>query len=554
VVKVSGTGIAASGRSETPPMTRHRVTRPPNQRRRLVGMLVGTFLLMALGAEATAQRAFWRLDELQTGALGKALALGGDLDGDGFGDILVAQPEWTGGNNRGKVQARGSRLSVPIHVWSGEVDGDQFGFSVAIARDVDGDGLGDALIGAPFHDGPAGEDAGRVYLFSGGSGALLRVWDGETPFAHFGHAVATLGDRNRDGVVDLAIGAPGHAGSKGPASGKVTFFSGRTGGLLGALEGDQAGQSFGFSISGSGDIDRDGSSDVVIGSPSWRDGNGEPVGKAEVFSGRTGEGIRTLPGTWREGRFGWSVAIPGDIDGDGADDILVGGPGYGRLTGPNTGEARLYSGRTGVVLRSVVGSARGDETGTSVARAGDLDLDGYEDFAVGSPGRMTVALQAGSAAVLSGRTGNPIWTGQGDEEGGRFGEAIVGGADVNRDGMPEVAVGAPGEGVVRGGRLHVVGRPPDCLDFWDGTETRRLFGGQMTSAGDVDGDGHDDVVIGAPHGNGSVSVFSGRTRELLWQMMGHQVPNWAPLSRQGRTLTGMVCLMSPSALRGFRTK
>ena len=212
--------------------------------------------------------------------------------------------------------------------------------------DVDGDGRGDLLVSATREEGSGVDLAGRVYVFSGATGSLLRVLESPNPRAQgfFGDSPSVVPDVDGDGVVDILVGASGEDGGGEFSSGRAYVFSGASGVLLRTLESPNAefAASFGLQASGVVDVDGDGRGDLLVGVSRESGGGVSESGRAYVFSGATGTLLHTLesPSPEAEGRFGWSVSGMGDADGDGRGDLLVGA--YQEDGGGVPGSGRAY--------------------------------------------------------------------------------------------------------------------------------------------------------------------------------------------------------------------
>jgi len=185
-----------------------------------------------------------------------------------------------------------------------------FASSLAVVGDIDGDGVSDYLVGAYEYYWRKNLNQGRVFVFSGQSGKLLRTLDLPDPYqgAAFGGAVAAAGDVNQDGVPDLLVGAFGQG-----ESGQAFVFSGKTGKLLYTMQAPQrqSGAGFGWALAALGDLTGDGVPELVVGAFAQ-----EGRGRVFVFDGKNGKLLRTLapPSSSESMTFGWSVAAAGDLD------------------------------------------------------------------------------------------------------------------------------------------------------------------------------------------------------------------------------------------------
>ena len=571
----------------------------------------------------------WTVRGEQAGAqLGLAVSAAGDVDHDGYGDVLVGAPGFDGGEvDEGRVFLfRGSAAGLSVTPsWTAESNqaGAQFGAAVAPAGDVDHDGYSDVIIGAPSYK-DASQPKGGAFVYRGSPGGLTvsPVWSahGAKQDAQFGAAVGMAGDVDGDGFSDVIVGARGD-GTQG--EGKAYLFRGSAAGpsptSTWSAAGGQASAAFGTSAAGAGDLNDDGYADIVVGAPSYSNGQlhegrgfvylGSPSGPATSASwtsepniaeshfgsaaGTAGDvngdgytdllvggdnaigALETIPNRFvlqggayvflgsaagpaasataivHSGRasagFGFAAAPAGDINGDGFADIIAGAPSYDD-TFTDEGAAFVFLGNpsglsTKAVWRTVGGQA-GARLGTSVCAAGDVDGDGYGDVIVGAnlfDGSFT---DDGMAAVFLGSpsgklTTDPVWQTEGNQASAYYGFRVGSAGDVNGDGFADVLVGAPSyDGAqVDGGRAFLYLGTRSGLSTtpaWtaDGDQPGEQFGNSVSSAGDVDGDGYADVVIGAPAydkahmDDGGAFVYLGSPAGLsstpVWSTDGNQ--------------------------------
>ena len=286
----------------------------------------------------------------------------------------------------------------PVYTFTGEASSDFFGASVSGAGDVNNDGFDDLIVGAFFNDA-GGSSAGRAYVYSGQSNVLLHTFTGEAAEDRFGVSVSGAGDVNNDGFDDLIVGATlNDAG--GFNAGRAYVFSGQTGDTLYVFTGEAAVDYFGRSVSGAGDVNNDGFDDLIVGAHSNTAG-GSDAGRAYVYSGQSGVLLYNFTGEAAEDQFGLSVASAGDVDNDGFDDLIVEAP-LNDAGGHNAGRAYVFSGLNGDTLYVFTGEAAGDRFGWSVASAGDVNSDGFDDVIVGAQHNDAGGVQAGRAYVYLG--------------------------------------------------------------------------------------------------------------------------------------------------------
>ena len=227
----------------------------------------------------------------ETGAaFGAAVGGNTDVDNDGRPDVIVGAPHHSNGSlaNAGAVYVYSGKTGALLQSHFGSAAGNQLGASVCGAGDLDGDGFGDIVVGVPHSDGN-GTDSGRVRVYSGQTGGVLYTWDGDAAGDHFGECVARVLDVNNDGFDDIAVGAPDHVyGGLGASTGFVRVFSGKDGSVLFTLHGYFTAR-LGLSVAAARDVDGDGVVDIVAGA--LNQGSGVQLinrGAVLVFSGPRG--------------------------------------------------------------------------------------------------------------------------------------------------------------------------------------------------------------------------------------------------------------------------
>lgn len=401
-----------------------------------------------------------------------------------------------------------------LHLFEGKSKSAQFGWSVCGAGDVDNDGYDDVLVGAP-EDRTVAISAGSARVFSGRTGELLHLFQGEQAFDSLGASVAGIGDVNQDGHDDVLIGAPG-AGPPGSSFGQAKIRSGKTGAVLRTFQGTAFREGLGFSVAGIADVTGDQVPDVLIGVPN-RGTHGPSSGAVEVRSGASGALVREFLGDQSGDRFGWSVASAGDVDANGSEEIIVGAPSHGSSSS-RPGYARVLSISTGTTLRNFLGLQGGDLLGWSVDGVGDIDQDFQSEVIIGAPGNSATGLNSGSAWVFDVQTGAIHHALDGMQGGDELGFSVTGLEDLDGDAIPDFAVGSQYEfvGTKRRGAVHVQsGATGIELHHIQGKHDLDRFGSSVAGAGDANGDGFGDLIIGSrledPGGPnaGTARVYSG---------------------------------------------
>ena len=350
-------------------------------------------VLVYSGSDGSLFESFCGLSE----ALGAGLCYVGDVDGDGVPDLWIGAPNYqspTTGTATGRAYLHSGATGALITRFDGEATYDAFGSALTGLGDVDGDGVADLLVASEMHTVGTMSGAGRVYLYSGATLALLRTHDGAAQADHFGHSLAGVGDADGDGVDDYAIGAILYGAND---TGSVQLFSGRSGALLWSLTGARQFSQLGVGIAGGLDWNGDGFADVIVGSPE----NYPTLGRVEVHSGFDGSLLASGTGQAGEG-FGKSVANVGDMNGDGYPEIFVGAP-DNSLGAFAIGRASLRSGRT---LRELYDFEApivvAYELGAAVSGGFDVDGDGIPDLSAGAQGGAARGPTGGEVMLYSG--------------------------------------------------------------------------------------------------------------------------------------------------------
>jgi hypothetical protein len=339
---------------------------------------------------------------------------------------------------------------------------------------------------------------------------VLAVIHGDASSGYFGWAVSELQDVDGDGSTDVILSDPYRV-----TGGLVAAYSGATGSEIWTVE--RAGPNYyGYAIADAGDTNRDGISDVLVG-----DLNPAANGAVELLDGIDGTVIHRFEGVALGDRMGAAVSTAGDVDGDGVADLLVGAPGTDTGQGADSGRVHIFSGDDFATLRVIDGPSPGGLFGTATDLAGDLDADGRRDFAIG--GRDTNPKINGAAYAYSA-TGEQLWRFVAPKSGEELGSFFVAGLDdLNGDGTPDVyaadyADRARGQGT---GRAFVLdGTDGTPLITWTGYRNKEGVG-PGREAGDVDGDGTQDLAIGhytssdGGRGAGKVTLLSGATGTVL---------------------------------------
>ena len=566
-----GAGVIRYGKLEAFDASRRRLpTRLELVDNRVALMVDTRDALYPVTVDPLATSATWTGEGNQISeSFGYSVSTAGDVNGDGYSDVIVGAPNYDSGqSNEGAAflylgSASGLSLTSAWTREGNQIDA-EFGSAVATAGDVNGDGYSDVIVGAHNYDNDR-QNAGRAYVYLGSASGLETspIWTGEThqAEAEFGYAVATAGDVNADGYSDIIVGTNGWYTGESVEGGAFLYLGSASGPSVSpdwTAEGNQSGAYFGISVSTAGDVNGDGYSDVAVGADSYNNGEGS-AGRVFVYLG-SASGLNISAGWTAEShqpgsRFGCSVSTAGDVNGDGYSDLVVGAYWFD-LGETDEGAAFLYLGSAGGLDTFAAWTGQGDQAsavyGRSVSTAGDVNGDGYSDVVVGASyydngqtdeGRAFLYL--GSASGLSTASS---WTAEADQDQAYYGHSVATAGDVNGDGYSDVIVGAfYFDGSFfhynEGGAFLFPGSAaaPAVSSSWmpEGNQATAQFGSVVCSAGDVNGDGFSDVIVSAP-GFTNGETHEGRVSVYLGTATGLSgVASWTAESNQAFAYLGV---------------
>lgn len=456
--------------------------------------------------------------EVSGDQFGYSVSSAGDVDKDGINEFMISAPSNDqAGANFGTVylfKSTETGTDITDNAFSGAAAGDEYGYSVNFAGDVNGDGFDDVIIGALYNDN-AGTNRGRAYIYYGG---LIMEYipdvylDGAAPNDHFGTSVAYAGDVNQDGKADVIVGAPDNDAGGTDAGRAYIYFGGTNMNNVAdvILTGQTAGDRFGFCVSSARYLNGDGAADVIVGAP-FNDAGGVNAGRAYIYFGgvamnNAADVIITgaAAGYW----LGMSCAYAGNVNGDFYDDVVVGATMHD-AAGTNTGKAYIFFGSPGmdnIADVTLSGEAASDQFGYSVSFAGNVNGDSYTDVIVGAYSNDAGGIDAGRAYIYLGgslmdNTVDVVLTGASQFD--FFGVSVAGAANLNSDAYEDVIVGAclNDAGGPDAGRAYVyyggsaMNNDPDVL--LTGKNPYDNFGWSVSYAGDFNSDGLADLITGA---------------------------------------------------------
>ncbi len=466
--------------------------------------------------------------ETTSNNFGASVSSAGDANGDGYSDVIAGAYTYTSSTGRAYIYFGGASMNNVADVTlTGETTNIFFGYSVSLAGDLNGDGYSDVIAGAYGFS----LSTGRAYVFFGGA-SMNNVADitmtGEAISNNFGYAVSSAGDVNGDGYSDLLVGAYGNSSNFGRAYVFDYYMKNEITQDL-TMTGEGASNSFGRKVSSAGDVNGDGFADVIVGAYSYS----SFTGRAYIyFGGSSMNNVAdvTMTGEASANGFGISVSTAGDVNGDGFSDVIVGADGYST----NTGRAYVYFG--GAAMNNIAdvtmtGEAFDNNFGNSVSTAGDVNGDGYSDVIAGAPGNTSFTGRA--YIFLGGASMNNVAdvTMSGETFSNGFGLSVSSAGNVNGDGYSDVIVGASGYSSSTGRAYIFLGGAVmnNVADVTMTGEASSNFGQSVSSAGDVNGDGYSDVISGA-------FAYSSSTGRAYIYLGGAVMNNTADVTMTGENI------------------
>ncbi|MFC1905934.1 hypothetical protein ACFLWJ_00430 [Chloroflexota bacterium] len=472
----------------------------------------------------------------------------------------------------------------------GEANADESAISVSSAGDVNGDGYDDFLIGAHKNGGAKG----KVYLFLGKATGWSTDTDLASADASFigetngfaGFSVAAAGDVNGDAYDDFLIGAYGDAGGKGLYTGQTYLILGKaTGWALdtdlavptnadASFFGEALGDESGYSVCSAGDVNNDGFDDILIGARK-NDGAGSDRGQTYLILGKATGWARSTELADADASFmgevdadesGSSIAPAGDVNNDNYDDFLIGAS-LNDEAGADAGQVYLVLGKASGwsadtdlaepanADASFRGNVAGDQLGESISSAGDVNGDGYDDFLIGATKNDDGGNNAGQTYLIMGdSTGwfrdlsidNADASFIGEAADDESGNSVACAGDINGDGYDDILIGAKlnDESGAEAGQVYLIyGKSSGWSKLTSLSTVDASFKGEnagdeaghsISSAGDIDGNGGSEILIGAPKYD-DTGANEGKT----YLFFGNSFPN-APTTPQSEGNTNPI--------------
>ncbi len=427
---------------------------------------------------------------------GSSVAALGDINQDGYDDLLVGESGYNDRSGRALLYLGGAVMdSIPDMSFSRNVADIQFGSSVTGAGDVNNDGYNDFLIGAPGYD----QNTGRAYLYHGGPELDNNpdiVFFGKKAGCLFSRCLCGVGDVNNDGYNDLLAGGQEYTGGGGPL---YIYYGGRITDIFAdvVLTDKPSNNCFAYSISGIGDNNGDGYDDLLAGAPGYNDRDG----RAYLYYGGQNNNTNadiSFSAIAREIIWGSQVAGAGDLNGDNFSDYIIGTNDYIN----DTGQAFLFFGAAEPDTVADIKLTRQEnyyKFCSSFANAGDINNDGYSDLLVGNShyndftGRVYL--------YFGGVTMDSIadFTLDGEKTTRqKFGKRVAGAGDVNKDGYDDILIASENNGNYSSSvNLYFGGLTLNSTPALVFTESNySSFSCTIAGAGDVNGDGYDDILAG----------------------------------------------------------
>ena len=503
----------------------------------LLYSFAGAFLAAPLLAQDPAPSAMWHsIGATDYANLGAKLAGIGDLNNDGHTDFLSLAPQADVYNfsSAGRVTALSGIDGSQLWEYVGWQDGQRFGSLVTFPGDIDGDGIDDIVVAEPDANYNSLINCGRITGVSGANGAVLWQKHGASSDAELGLSVIAIGDSNADGIGDLLLSQPMASTNGLVRNGVIELISGNSYVNIWTAEGTRDGEMLGSASKIVDDVTGDGLQDVISGSPEASTNGHYFNGVVTMLSSADGSQVWQLEGGASLANLGQAVTFGGDIDGDGSGDVVLRSPGASTGGLYDNGSITVVSGGTGVTMWSQDGPSHGSAYGSSYKFVSDINGDSVQDMLVGIPGASVNGMsENGTIRALSGADGVQIWETSGTTNFGQLGSSFIMLGDVNADGIEEFATGldtAGTQGRIDNGYLEAYSAATGVM-LWrfDGTTSGEQMGKVTMLIDDISGDGVADIVVSshladvAGFGdNGKITAIASNDGHQLWSVHGDE--------------------------------
>ena len=468
--------------------------------------------------------------------LGAKLSRVGDLNGDGYNDILSMSPNANVFNfsTAGKIVALSGVDGSALWEYAGWQDNQNFGSYVTRPGDINGDGIDDFIVAEPEANYLALVQCGRITGISGANGGMLWQKYGASDYSELGRRIMSVGDTNNDGIRDLLLAQPMASTNGLSRNGVLELVSGNAYVSLWTVNGDRAGEMLGQNVKTVGDLNADGVGEVVSHAPSASTNGLYFNGCVTVLSMTNGARLWRVDGGTSLAHLGDVVANGIDCNGDGVEDLLsrssiasVGGF-------FDNGALVSLSGVDGSQLWERSGPSHGSQMGAAFMVGSDINFDGVSDLIIGLPYEdANFQPNSGSIYAISAADGSTLYTANGIFPYGELGKSLRSVGDVNGDGFEDFLTGvdtAGTQGRVDNGYVQVhSGMNGMMLWLNSGTTSGERLGTVSINIPDVSGDGLADILVSSHMAdsngfgdNGKLTAMASNTGQILWMLSGSE--------------------------------
>ncbi|MDP7061713.1 MAG: PQQ-binding-like beta-propeller repeat protein [Planctomycetota bacterium] len=471
--------------------------------------------------------------------LGRILRLPGDVNSDGANDIFIINfdASTNGHIENGFVRALSGANGNVLWQRDGTSNYEWYGYRNSLMEDINGDGVSDFLIASPEASSNGLSANGYVAAIDVVDGSTVWRVDGALSGERVGSGFLYARQMDGNGYRDVVV-SNSTAGTNGFfQNGYVMALAGNDGSQMWRVDGASHNRKLGQDLHVINDIDSDGFKDLVVSDPTGSTGIFFENGAVTAFSGASGTSLWENSGANFLQRYGAAVEFSRDINGDGMDDLLLGSPDDSLNGLTNNGSVQAVDGTTGAAIWTRSGTVTGDRFGNSLSIVGDVNGDGFADVLTATPeASVGGKIENGSVAMISSSTGNIIWRREGANSGHQLGYNVALPSeeslrDLSGDGIADVILGTPLAdlgGFFNNGEIEVVlGHSGSTLWSVSGTESDVRLGDILDVEDDLDGDGVIDLLSASRYSdvagysnNGSIFAFGGADGTELWMHPG----------------------------------